>query len=148
MAKTLVRGVFMYDGDAVSEATGLACRDVSLTSQEDKEDADINVLVRRFGVTGEIPVLDRLPLIEDFVGLTDYHSAMNALVEADRTFMELPAELRARFDHNAGKFVDFCSDEKNRDELVKLGLVESGAKAPDPAAKPPAAKPGGEAGAG
>lgn len=55
---------------------------------------------------------------------------MNALIAADDSFMELPADLRARFDHNPGKFVDFCSDAKNRDELIKLGLVP---KPADPA---------------
>ena len=124
MKNHVLRVPFQYDGDVVSEQNGLACKDDSLTNQAEKDECDINTLVRRFGLTGVMPKVDRLPLNEDFVPVTDYHSAMNALIEAEETFMELPADLRARFDHNAGKFVDFCSDEKNRGELIELGLIE------------------------
>lgn len=125
MAKAiLVRSPFAYDADAVSNSTGLACLDESLTDQSGKDDADINTLVRRFGLTGHIPVLDRVPLQSDFVQLTDYHSALNALIAADETFMSLPADLRSRFDHDAGKFVEFCSNPDNRDELLNLGLID------------------------
>lgn len=113
----------MYDADEVSQETGVACLDDTLANQAEKEECDINTLVKRFGITGEVPQLERLPVQADFVGITDYHTAMNKLIEADSAFMELPADLRARFEHDAGKFVAFCSDEKNLDELRKLGLA-------------------------
>lgn len=123
MLKVEVRNAFNYDSDKVSDQTGLKCMDDSMTSQADAEDTDINVLVKRFGLTGEMPVLNRLPISADFVPTMDYHSALNQLQEADDIFMELPAEVRKRFDHDPGAFVNFCSDEKNREELVKMGLV-------------------------
>lgn len=122
-SKVLVRKPFDYDSDDVSLANSLECLDESLTVQDHAEDADINVLVKRFGLTGEMPVLDRIPIQEDFVQATDFHSAMLALKEAENSFMELPADLRQRFDHDPGKFVEFCSKSENRDELVKLGLI-------------------------
>lgn len=131
MGKVLVRGAFAYDFEKVSDETGLVCDDESLADQSQLEDSDINVLVRRFGVTGQMPVLERLPIQADFVKPMDYHSALNALMQADSAFNELPAELRSRFDHDPGKFVEFCSDEKNRPELIDLGLVP---KDPGPAA--------------
>lgn len=131
MKASHLRIPFSYDVDAVSTATGLECLDESLADQGGKDEADINTLVKRFGITGTVPVLDRVPLDSDFVGNVDYHSALNALIEADNAFMELPADLRTRFNHNAGDFVKFCSDEANRDELIKLGLVP---KPPDPSA--------------
>ena len=130
-SKTVVRAPFNYDADAVSASVVIECVDESLADQSQLEDSDINVLVRRFGVTGQMPVIERLPMQSDFVRPMDYHTALNAIIAADDAFMELPADLRSRFDHDAGKFVAFCSDEANRDELIKLGLVP---KPADPAA--------------
>lgn len=123
MAKVIVRQPYGYDVDKVSVETGLKCLDKTLTVQSERDDADINTLVKRFGITGTVPQLTRLPMQGDFTGLKDYHGAMNALIESDELFMELPADLRKRFDNDAGKFVDFCSNEKNRPELIELGLV-------------------------
>lgn len=127
-AKILVRQPFVYDSDAVSRDTGLECLDVSRAVQDAKEECDINTIVRRFGLTGEMPQISRLPLAEDFVGLTSFQECQNALIEAGRTFSALPAELRERFHHNPGEFVDFCSDASNKDEMRKLGLL----KEPEP----------------
>ena len=52
-----VRSYGGYDADAVSEETGLQCNDISKTRQADAKDADINNIVRSFGVTGTLPVL-------------------------------------------------------------------------------------------
>lgn len=129
--KVEIRSAYNYDAVEVSRNTGLECLDESLTDQSGKEDADINTLIKRFGVTGTVPVLDRVPLQSDFVGVIDYHSAMNTLLAADDTFMELPADLRSRFNHSPHEFLNFCSNPANRDEMIKLGLV-----IPEKAAKP------------
>lgn len=121
--KVEVRVPFVYDADLVSKNSGLVCPEKTLTNQAEKEECDINTLVKRFGITGQIPQLEKLPLQEEFVGITSYHDALNALIAAEGAFMELPADLRKRFDHDPGKFVAFCSDSKNKDELIELGLV-------------------------
>lgn len=139
MAKSavIVRSLFAYDADAVSLETGLECRDKSLTVQDQRDEADINVLVERFGLTGQLPQNVRMPTYGDFEGVGDYHAALNALKAAEAAFMEMPADVRKRFDNNAGLFVDFCSDPKNREEAIKLGLVEVKASAqPTPTPSP------------
>lgn len=93
------------------------------TQQEFAEEADINTIVRRFGLTGELPENVRIPQSGDFTGVTDYHSALNLIREADEGFMELPAELRARFEHDPGRLMAFLEDASNKDEAIKLGLV-------------------------
>lgn len=128
-SKVIVRSAFLYDSDALSDDTAVKEFSESMTDQSQKEDADINTLIKRFGITGEIPVLDRLPVQGDFVGNMTYHEAQNALLEADAAFMELPAELRARFHHDPGQFVQFCSNKENKAELLKLGLMPA---PPDP----------------
>lgn len=117
------RTPYNYDRDEVSRETGLECFDASLAVQDAAEEADINTIVRRFGLTGELPDNVRAPVYADFAEVLDYHSAMIAVRQAEESFMAMPAETRARFDNDPGKFVDFCSDYKNLAELKELGLV-------------------------
>jgi len=120
----LVRSAFAYDGDAVSDACGLECREPTLAVQSGKEEADINTLVRRFGLTGEFPKHLRIPMQGDFTGLATFHDALNKVRQAEEEFLRLPGEMRARFDHDPGKLIAFCSDKANRAEAVKLGLLD------------------------
>lgn len=112
-----------YDPDMVSFETGLECLEPGRTQQHQAEEADINTIVRRFGVTGKLPENVRAPTYADFDEIVDFQSAQNAIIQARDSFMRMPAGIRARFDNDPGAFVDFCSDEANRDELVKLGLA-------------------------
>jgi phage internal scaffolding protein len=139
-----VRTPYNYDRLAASDESGLKCSDPSLTVQSMTEEADINTIVRRFGLTGQVTVHDRPPLNEEFVDVMDFHSAQNLIRAAQEAFMDQPAEVRARFDNDPGKFVDFCSDGANHDELVKLGLAV--AKATPEGSVAPGVAPG-EAGA-
>lgn len=124
MGAPFVRNPYNYDVNMASDESGLACLDASLAVQESRDEVDINTIVRRFGLTGELPSNVRIPQYGDFTGIGDYHSAMNAVLAADRSFMELPAELRARFGNDAGAFVEFCSDPANVAEMGKLGLLK------------------------
>lgn len=103
----------------------LECKDASLTQQQFKDDVDINVLLERFQVTGMLPSGVRLPSYGDFTGVSDFSSAMSAVVLAQDSFMQLPASLRARFGNSPQAFLEFCSDPSNKDEIVKLGLSNS-----------------------
>lgn len=118
-----VRSPFNYDREAVSDATGLRCEDPSLAVQDQRDEVDINTIVRRFGLTGKLPEDVRAPTYGDFTGIGDYQQALNAVIAADAAFMEMPAEVRARFDNDPARFVDFCSDKANADEMAKLGLL-------------------------
>lgn len=112
-----------YDRDAASLETGIVNDEPSMTKQSFAEECDINSIVERFGLTGELPTDVRMPQYADFEQVIDYHTAMNAVVSARESFDQMPAHVRARFNNDPAAFVDFCSDEGNRDEAVKLGLV-------------------------
>lgn len=131
---------FNYDADAESLASGLECKDESRAQQSSRDECDINTIVRRFGLTGELPQNVRAPVYADFEGIFDFQSAMNTVRAAEEAFMALPAEVRSRFANDPQKLVEFCSDEANRAEAEKLGLV---VPAPSPAPAPaPAPAPG------
>lgn len=136
--KVFFRTGYNYDRFAASRVSGLKCEDVSRTVQSEKDDADINVLVRRFGLTGTIPQNVRMPLEADFIEAVDFKTAMNAIREAQESFAAMPADVRARFQNDAGIFVDFCTAQKdgqlvNLEEMRKLGLaVPKAAEPPIP----------------
>lgn len=127
-----------YDTNLVGDESGLDCSsDKGRTQQHFKEEVNINTIVKRFGLSGQLPQGVRVPLEADFVDIVDYHSAMNAIRKAQESFMAMPAEVRGRFDHDPGKFVQFCENPDNLDEMRKLGLAVP--KAPEPPVEPPKA---------
>lgn len=121
--KIFIRTGNNYDMNAISIETGLSGFEKSLTQQHQKDEADINMIVKRFGLTGQLPSNIRMPSYGDFTDVIDYQSAMNAVKAAEESFMAMPAYVRNRFNNDPAKFVEFCSDEKNKDEAIKLGLV-------------------------
>lgn len=119
-----VRQANGYDVDAASRATGLECLDDSLAVQSQKEEADINVIVRRFGVTGMLPVIQVPEALTGDVEEFDLMTANAVLIEARQSFLSLDADVRARFNNDPMRFVAFAIDEKNIEELRKLGLAK------------------------
>jgi phage internal scaffolding protein len=95
----------------------------SRTQQHFRDECDINRILERFNVTGQLPIGSVQPQYGDFSGITDYQSALNAVMAAQDSFLELPAKVRARFDNDPALFVEFASDEANRDEMKALGLL-------------------------
>ena len=114
-----------YDYDAASDEAAIPAdgHGESLTIQSQSEDADINVLMARFKVTGQMPSNVRVPTFGDFTGVKDYQSALTALADAQDSFMQMPANVRARFENNPQLFVEFCSDRGNLAEMRALGLA-------------------------
>lgn len=127
-----LRSTFNYDVDLASlEAawrppvdpdTGEVIDD-GKTQQSFKDEVDINTIVRRFGLTGEMPQNFAMPVSGDFTSAMSFQESMNLVVQAQEAFMTLPAEMRDRFGHDPARLISFLEDEKNRDEAVKLGLV-------------------------
>lgn len=113
------------------EKTGLKCSGGSRTKQSFAKDADINVIVGRFMKTGVVPLVTMPPTHQSFENVFNFQDSMNLLVQAKNAFMQLPAELRSRFGNDPAAYVDFVSDEKNIDEMRKLGLANP-RKDPEP----------------
>lgn len=134
-----VRSPYNYDMNKAGDESGLRCADTSLAKQSFAEETDINTIVRRFNITGELPHNIRMPTYGDFTGIADFHQAVNAIALANEAFDRMPADIRARFHNEPAEFVAFCSDPNNRPEAVKMGLVPPDKpKAPEPITPPPA----------
>lgn len=124
MGKLFLRAPGNYDADKASDEAGLACSpDDCVTQQQFAEECDINTIVRRFGLTGELPETFAMPVSGDFTEVVDFQSAMNVVRAAEEAFMQIPAETRARFANDPARLYEFLNDSGNRDEARKLGLL-------------------------
>lgn len=121
-----MRAGFGYDVDEASREAAIDCSaavEPSRTQQHFAEEVDINTIVRRFGLTGELPKNVPLVMHGDFTNVVDFRSAMDLVVSAREAFMEQPAAVRARFHNDPQEFLDFTSRSENLDEAIKLGMV-------------------------
>jgi phage internal scaffolding protein len=122
-----LRTPYNYDTDAASNESGLACEEPSLAQQHYKEECDINTILQKFNITGILPEVPLSPRYGDFTGIGDYHTALNRVIAAQDEFDALPAQIRARFDNDPAKLIEFLDDEANRPVAEELGLVEKAA---------------------
>lgn len=91
--------------------------------QSQKDETDINVIVKRFGVTGQLPNNLRTPQYGDYEAVLDFQSAMQVVVSAKNQFEALPAAVRKRFGNDPQAYLEFATNPENKDELIKMGLV-------------------------
>jgi len=118
-----LRTAYNYDRDAASDESGLSCEDESLAIQSAEEESNINTIVRRFGLTGQLPDQVAMPRSGDFTGVPDFHTAMNLIRQAQEEFLRVPADVRARFQNDPQRFMEFLEDDGNRAEAERLGLL-------------------------
>jgi phage internal scaffolding protein len=124
MKTIFLRTPYNYDTDAATNESALACEEPTLAQQHFKDECDVNNILRQFNVTGLLPESPLSPRYGDFTGIGDYHSALNAVIAAEDEFMALPANIRARFDNDPENLINFLDNPANKDEAIKLGLVD------------------------
>lgn len=134
---------YNMDNDAVSLENGFSCPEESMAIQSAEEESNINTIVRRFGISGELPNNICMPVSGDFTNAVDFHTAMNLVRQAQEEFVRVPAEIRARFNNDPARFMAFVEDASNYEEALKLGLVNK-----RPESVPPSGTPEGGAAAG
>lgn len=89
-----------------------------------QDEADVNKIVHKYLRTGQMPAVDiKNPLYADYTNVDDYKTALDKVKAAEANFAMLPAEVRDRVDNDPHKYLAFMEDEKNKDEIVGLGLV-------------------------
>lgn len=118
-----VRGA--YDEDYDPDLYGVDFLTPTVTKQCFKDECDINNIVSRWqksGVAGSS--FSASPgEFADVADVPDYHTALNMVLDAQKRFSELPANIRDRFRNDPGEFLRFVDDPKNTDEAVSLGLA-------------------------
>lgn len=129
-----VRNPYNYDTLSVSDSTALRCPEPTKTQQQFKDDADVNILLERFGAGQQIPLAARQPIWGmDFTHDYDFQRAFRAVEAAREGFDDLPAKIKNRFDNDPGKLLKFLEDESNREEAIFLGIIPKPDTTPAPA---------------
>lgn len=135
---------YNHDRDFESERTALYCNDPSLTKQEFKEETDINVILKRFTRTGELPPM---PVPEDFIDITaraNYFEMQQRIANANAIFYQLDPEIRAQHLNSPAKWADqvvAAVAAGDGDRLNELGVAIEDRKAAKPLTEtPPATK--------
>lgn len=129
-----LRTDYNYNVDEASVASGLRCDDPSRADQSMKDECDINTIIERFGLNGELPQGVRMPFNAEFDEVLDYQTALNRVMEADAKFMEFPANVRERFHNNPAELIAFAMDPANQVEAKALGLMRPEWEPPAPPA--------------
>jgi hypothetical protein len=108
-------------GDEISEATATPPDTDGITRQEFKDEADINVLLAKFGVDN----MTRLPEYGKTIDYNlDLQQALTAIQEAKNANMQVPPELRSKYPDwravlNAAETGQYQADLRNLTELKK-----------------------------
>lgn len=112
--------------EKVAESTIIHTGPETRTVQASKDDVDVNVIVRRFGI-GEGP-RQAPPYDPRFYGdFTVRPGSMREVLDLARDsaekFAELPAHVREEFDNDESLFWYAVNDEKQHDRMVELGVL-------------------------
>lgn len=113
-------------------------KEPSLTDQSQAAETDVNFIMSR----------NRYNQLPEHPGTYADLSEIGDLVEmheqiryADQIFKTIPAKLRAKFDNDPAKLIDYLNDPKNDDEAIAYGLREKPLFSPKSSADSSASKP-------
>jgi len=96
----------------------------SMTRQSFLGESNINNILARYRVTGLMRQVPGQPLYLDCTRLpVDYQAALNAVLSAEAAFSQVSSDIRARFDNDPGRFVEFCGNPENLDQLREWNLA-------------------------
>jgi len=119
-----------YDDHARSSVT---FSETTMAKQSFQAECDINTIMSKYQNDGVIQHVQKVQgAYGDFSNVADYQLHLNQVIAAQEAFDDLPSKIRERFGNDPAHLMTFISDEKNRDEAVKLGLIEPDAPAPAP----------------
>lgn len=97
----------------------------SKTQQHFRDDANINLIMKKFvrtGILGSPDGASRMPRFGDFSNI-DYQKSMEIVASAKSGFEGLPSDIRALFENDVQQMLDFIADPDNKDDAIELGLL-------------------------
>ena len=117
------------------EHPGISFPEPTRTMQSSKDECDINQIMKRFEKTGQLPeTIKSDPQYGDFSSLPDFQDSLHIVQKSEDQFSKLSARVRARFENDPAKFLEFAQNPANAQEMVDLGLALKREPAPAPEA--------------
>lgn len=106
----------------------------SKTDQTFKDDADVNVVLRRFMKTGDQSIFRQGGSYSDVSEVPDLLEAHLQIQRAKEAFDLLPSDIRKKLKNNPLMLEQYLADPANHEEARDLGLLR--ARPQDEASKP------------
>ena len=98
----------------------------SLTQQHFKEECEVINIIKKHDRNGIIEHVQRgQARYGDFSEVHDYREALDLVRDAQDEFMRIPSDIRKKFANDPGKFYEFVSNPDNKEELKKMGFIET-----------------------
>lgn len=120
VVKVEIRVPYVYYGRVTFE-----CTQPSMTHQCFKEHCDINYILSRNPDINQVQhVNNAIPYYGDYSSVDEYRDSLDKIADLQEHFDSLPSKVRSRFDNDPEGFLEFVLDPKNKDEMLKMGLVE------------------------
>lgn len=108
------------------------------TQQEFARECNINTIMAKYERDGLLEhVMREGGVYADYSDVTDFHTAMNVVRDAQEMFETLPAKLREEFDNDPGVFLEW-TDSATESELREKGLLPPVPEPAEPAPPEPA----------
>lgn len=108
------------------------------TQQQFQEQHDINNIMKKYQKVGVD--YNALPnpsgTYGDFTKVRTYQEAVQGALDSEAAFMQLPSSVRKRFANDPQELFDFLNDKNNREEAIRLGLIEKPSTPPTPSTTP------------
>lgn len=98
-------------------------RDADVVAQCDINNLYRNMLRYGSAYPNRLSRPTRKPEFVQSVAPADLATAMETVTRAREEFEKLPVEIRDRFNYNPYRFMEFVTDDRNKEELVKMGLA-------------------------
>ncbi len=108
----------------------------SRTKQAFQDECDINSIMARYQVTGNIDHVTQHSGSYGYATSMDFREALETIKTGEDLFSELPSETRARFENDVGQFLDWVQDPENASTLNEMGeiIIPPAEPSPTPAA--------------
>lgn len=108
----------------------------SMTKQSMAKDLDVNNIIKRYNKTGVLPNAHKFEAIYGEFDSFDLRTAIEKVENAQKVFMEVPSEIRGKFNNDAGAFIDFATNAANLQQMRKWGLAPTPEPVKEPAPEP------------
>lgn len=95
----------------------------TMTEQSHKEDVDINQIMARAMRGEQSEYMQQNQGRYGDVSPIQYHQAQIIMADARSLFEGMPAKIRNKFDNNPEKFLKYVQDDKNKSEMIELGMI-------------------------
>ncbi len=106
------------------ERVTLECEGKSRVKQSFAEESNINNIMAKYEKTGILEhVNEHQGNYGDFADVEDYQTSVNKVIAAKEMFMGIPARIRADFENDPGKFLDFATNPENEEAMREYGLL-------------------------